>query len=105
MSDLRWVIERLECEDWESTPFEGHCLRLTCKRCILERAEAQLAAATQRAEAAEIDRNGVIDAIGVVIAGLEHTRVGDMPEVRAAVQQLTAICALLARPEAGGGGE
>ena len=45
------AIERLECDDWEIGPFDGHCLRLTCKRCIFDRVAKELAAATAEAEA------------------------------------------------------
>ena len=47
------ALERLECEDWEVGPFDGHCLRLTCKRCSLDRVVAALAVMTHRADALE----------------------------------------------------
>lgn len=62
VSNAQWAVEKLECEDWEVGPFDGHCLRLTCKRCLLDRvvqalatSQAELAAMRERAEAAEAE--------------------------------------------------
>lgn len=37
-ADARWALEKLECEDWQDTPIEPYCHRLTCKRCLVARA-------------------------------------------------------------------
>lgn len=54
-ADARWALEKLECEDWQDTPIEPYCHRLTCKRCLVARAledaennERKMAALQQR---------------------------------------------------------
>jgi len=80
------AVQRLECDDWEIGPFDGHCLRLTCKRCIFDRAVKELAAerAARQAlrEQLEIER-------------IEHTELERQWSSQA--QQLAALREALAR--------
>jgi hypothetical protein len=92
LESAQWAVEHMECDDWEVGPFDGHCLRLTCKRCIFDRAVKELALArpvvaifagttwTKRGD--EMCVYTTADDIGAIRRAVSHRPATDQPPHR-----------------------
>jgi hypothetical protein len=96
------AVERLECEDWEYTPFEPYCHRLTCKRCLLSRAVDELTASEARADALAAEnarlREGLIAMRALWHGGFKHDRVHAPHVDQCQDEECQRIGVLLAEP-------